>query len=243
MNHRPTADATLSLDPSWLAFAIFGAALLGIHLSYLLSAAHGHVPWCVPYWDSCASISASGRHPPAFFVFKAILLPVGGLVLGYWPLLAYWLRELSLSAHRHAGDRQAASHPIERIIALAGCGAALALILYTTLLGAVGDFYQLQRRMGIIMFFGLTGLCHLLAVRQMLRLPVPRRPDGYRIQFALSALLLGGGLFNVVLSLVLTDFGAIEDAIEWCFALVMISQFAVTGLLWRRSGFRLIAAP
>ena len=35
--------------------------LAAIHLCYLLAAYLGHVPWCLPYVDSCTSISAAGR--------------------------------------------------------------------------------------------------------------------------------------------------------------------------------------
>lgn len=64
-----------------LAVFIGCAASLGAVLSYLLSAAYGHVDWCVPFWESCSSISKAGRKPPAFFVFKAFFLPVAGLML------------------------------------------------------------------------------------------------------------------------------------------------------------------
>ena len=37
------------------------------------------------------------------------------------------------------------------------------------------------------------------------------------------------------------DFDRLEDSIEWVFAVVMVSQFAVTGLAWRDTGFRLSA--
>ena len=44
------------------------APIVFIHLTYLISAAQGYVPWCIPYIDSCTSISATGRHGIAFFL-------------------------------------------------------------------------------------------------------------------------------------------------------------------------------
>ena len=41
--------------------------LVCVHTTYLIAASHGHVPWCVPYWDSCTSISATGRQLPETF--------------------------------------------------------------------------------------------------------------------------------------------------------------------------------
>jgi hypothetical protein len=218
-----------SLNPAPIALLIGWGSILGIHLCYLLAATWEQVPWCVPYWDSCTSISATGRHPPAFFVFKAIMLPIAGLLLVYWPLVVYWLNRLDASL----GGR------VNHTIWIMGCIAGLALILYTTMLGAVGDLFQLQRRIGIILFFGLTSFGHLLVVSQLSKLPAVKRPQGYRLQLSLSAILLLGGLLNAVLSLSMENFDAIEDAIEWCFALVMMSQFLVTGMLWRKTGFEL----
>ncbi len=213
-----------------LAVFIGCAASLGAVLSYLLSAAYGHVDWCVPFWESCSSISKAGRKPPAFFVFKAFFLPVAGLMLVYWPLVEIWLRHLE---GRSTGIRSW----------LTGLGgiAALALILYSTMLGAVGQLYQLQRRIGIILFFGFTAFAHLIMLHRLWRLPGPLRPPFTNVQLALSLLLLMGGLANSTLAVVMgDDFDRLEDAMEWCFALVMISQFVVTGLAWRASGFTLM---
>ncbi len=34
------------------------------HASYLIAASHGHVEWCIPYWDASTSISATRRQMP-----------------------------------------------------------------------------------------------------------------------------------------------------------------------------------
>jgi hypothetical protein len=59
-----------------------------------LAYAAGLMPWCIPYIDSCTSISATGREPPAFFVFKALMIPAAMLLMAYWLLNARWLRQL-----------------------------------------------------------------------------------------------------------------------------------------------------
>ena len=230
MSTDTSTSPSLSLPLAWLPFAIFILATVGVGLSYLLSARYGWVPWCNPYWDSCSSISAAGRHPPAFFVFKAMLLPVAGLMLVYWYLVAFWLR--SLQSEHSAKPRS---------ILVLGCVAATALALYTTMLGAVGDLYQLQRRIGIILFFGLTALCHLLMVARLYQLPRTVRPEGAHWQLLCTLLLLAGGLANSALALAMGDnFDQIEDAMEWIFATVMISQFLLTGLMWARQERRLV---
>ncbi len=210
-----------------LAYAIGFGLIVGANLTYLIAAYYQQVPWCVPYWDSCTSISAAGRQAPAYFVFKAIMLPLAGLMLVYWPLLDVWLARLQPGA------------VLRRTLSYLGVFAALALALYATMLGAVGQLYQLQRRIGIILFFGCTALAHLWMVYRLSQLPKAHRPEIYLVQCALSIVLLCGGLMNSVLALSLDNFDEIEDAMEWCFALVMASQFVVTGYGWKQTQFGL----
>ena len=35
--------------------------ILLFHVTHFLSFQEGCLPWCIPYWDSCTSISATGR--------------------------------------------------------------------------------------------------------------------------------------------------------------------------------------
>ncbi|MEE4110897.1 MAG: hypothetical protein V2I24_16210, partial [Halieaceae bacterium] len=72
-----------------------GCALLpfvAVHIAYLLAADAGQVPWCNPYVDSCTSISATGRQPPASFVFKGVMLPCAMLIAVFWWLQWRWLQ-------------------------------------------------------------------------------------------------------------------------------------------------------
>lgn len=221
------------LSPAPLAVLLGTGTILAATISYLLSAAYGRVPWCIPFWESCSSISAAARKPPSFFVFKAIILPLAGLMLLYWPLLEIWLCRLENRSQR-----------VVSVLSFLGGTATLALILYTTMLGAVGDLYQLQRRIGIILFFGFTALAHLIMLRRLWMLDASRRPPWTRVQLMLSVLLLTGGVANSMLKIAMGEgFDRLENSIEWCFAVVMVSQFIFTGLAWRDSEFRLSIAP
>ena len=60
--------------------------IVAINASYLIAAWEGAVPWCVPYWESCTSISAIVREGFAFFFFKATMIPVALLTIWYWIL-------------------------------------------------------------------------------------------------------------------------------------------------------------
>lgn len=205
--------------PQRIAFLALLLALLptlAIHLNYLLAASEGSVPWCVPYWESCTSISATGRNGLAYYFFKATMLPVAGL---YW---LYWLAaQRTLSDFGYQG----------KAIATLGTIAVIALVTYVLALGAVGDSFQLTRRIGIIFYFTFTYLCQLLILWQLNRLSIadPSR----NMQLVLLLLILLIGLLTVVLDLVMSDYGAIEDAFEWVIALLLHSNFLLAAWGWR----------
>ncbi len=69
---------------------------IGVHVSYLLAAQFGHVPWCFPYIDSCTSISAVGRESPESYIFRASIIPTAIFMMVYWRLSREWLRTLPL---------------------------------------------------------------------------------------------------------------------------------------------------
>lgn len=66
------------------AVLLFILPTLAININYLIAAFEGHVPWCNPYWDSCTSISATGRQGTAFLFFKGTMLPLAFLYWYYW---------------------------------------------------------------------------------------------------------------------------------------------------------------
>ena len=73
---------------------------LAVHGSYLVAASYGQVDWCVPYIDSCTSISATGRKPPASYLFRALMLPSAMIMMCYWWFNYSWLSSL----HKRAGQ-------------------------------------------------------------------------------------------------------------------------------------------
>ncbi|MGH8221600.1 MAG: hypothetical protein ACREQZ_01375, partial [Woeseiaceae bacterium] len=49
--------------------------ILAIHACYLLAVHYAALPACIPYFDGCTSISATGRYAPASYLFRAVMLP------------------------------------------------------------------------------------------------------------------------------------------------------------------------
>jgi hypothetical protein len=217
------------MRPGIIALSTGLLPILAIHTSYLIAAIYEHVPWCIPYIDSCTSISATGRKIPEYFVFKATMIPAAMLMVMFWYLCYQWLL-----AAGSARNSKVLSIPV------LGTVAALFLILYTTMLGASGDLYRLERRIGVIIYFSFTYLAQLLFTYQMGRINnqlklFPGRI--YHFLVGLNTTVLSIGLLSLILDITMADYDSIEDAIEWILALLMHIYFFGVYTAWRRTEF------
>ena len=209
-----------------LAWATALWPVLIIHLAYLNSATHGHVPWCVPYWDGCTSISAAARSGTSIYLFRAAMLPWAGLLALYWWLAAQWCRQRVPEA---AWKRMA--------VLACGWGGTLFYLLYATFLGEDGDLPRLLRRYGINLYFALTVLAQMwlisIATRRGVLSTLQRR--GF---LGLFAALIALGLASLPLQYLVDDRRALLNAIEWCYALLMVVGYALMGRVWQVERWR-----
>ena len=228
-----TRTSRLANLPLLVAAGCAVLPFIAVHTAYILAADAGQVPWCNPYLDSCTSISATGRQPPASFVFKGVMLPCAMLIAVFWWLQWRWLHG--------AGGRAA------RMLWMLGLGwlACLGLAMYVIVLGEVGDWLRLQRRIGTILFFSFTFLAQLLLAAELRRMPaagtttgdgVPARAAVYgRAMLRTCFLMLCIGLCSVIIQAISDPWhDTVEDAIEWALALLLQLNFLIVFLLWRR---------
>ena len=198
-----------------------------IHLTYWLAASHGQVPWCFPYIDSCTSISATGREPPAFFVFKGVMIPAAVLLIGYWIINAMWLRTLG-------SDRKNWLRALKALGVLAGGG----LIFYSVYLGSIGPEYRQYRHTGVLTFFGFSFFAQLVITWLLGTIAGIREahPLGLKLLQGLMLLDLLVGLANVIIGFVDPAFyDTINNAFAWNFTLLLCLHVLATGELWRRT--------
>ncbi len=204
--------------------------IITINISYLWAASNGHVGWCIPYIDSCASISATGRQPPESYLFKALIIPSAIVLAAYWWVFCRWLVALGCRARKR--------RMLVQTIAVA---ASAGLSLYCVMLGTIGEGYQLQRRTGVIMFFGFTYLNQLLTTRLLSHTPLLRRSYNrwlQGLQIGCLAILLVG-LTSITLLLVNADwYYRTDNAFEWSFTLLLCVHLLATGMLWKKTGVR-----
>ena len=186
--------------------------ILAIHISYVIAASQGHVDWCNPYWDSCTSISATGRTPPEFYWFKLTLIPTALLMMFYWQRLTAW--QISLGSTTTHWTRWS------------GYAAAAFLILYVIALGIEGDGFRLQRRIGAVLYFTLTYLAQLLTVAWLWRRGF--RSRAVKLMLFLCAICLFVGLCSLATDLLTDWHDEVDDAYEWLLALLLHLYFIVS---------------
>jgi hypothetical protein len=206
-----------------------------IHGAYWIAIRAATVPACIPYVSGCTSISATGRYPPASYLFKAVMMPNAVLLVVYWLLAAAWLRALS----RQYGG--AVSRFTALDIVVAGAGGALALILYVTFLGTQEAFYEVMRRFGIYFYFLLTVIAQLLLASRARRI-ARHHSLSYLHSLATAQWLLALtpvvlGVLNVAVKEWRPELAGFENAIEWLAAIVMQVNIALSYFAWNASGF------
>jgi hypothetical protein len=224
---RAGRRAANGVDAAWIGWTTALLPAVAMHAAYLLSAASGHVPWCIPYLDGCTSMSRAAREGHSILVFRALMVPWVVLLAAFWVLAAQWTRELAPAAR---GRR--------RTMLALGLVAATFYLLYATFLGVEGATPEWLRRYGVNLYLGGSVLAKMLLVSQIpaeARIPVRLR----RALLVVCALLLGLGLAGLLVQLLLPEPGALLHAIAWQYGLLMVFGYTLVGCAWRSTGFRL----
>jgi Frag1/DRAM/Sfk1 family protein len=209
----------------WLALAAALVPLLTIHITFAVSVMEGHVELCIPYWDSCTSISRTGRYGTSYFIFKGTMLPAAVLGILFWWLNSRWLRQLGIHSRGVAW------------LPWLGLIASLSLAAYTLALGHAGDGFNLIRRTGVVLYFALTFICELL-VSGGLRNHPQWAQTGRKLT-KLCMFTLGIGILSVIIDGVAPEFhNRRDDAFEWVLAALVNAHALWLALLWRKSRFR-----
>ncbi|MCZ6500073.1 MAG: hypothetical protein O6844_06245 [Gammaproteobacteria bacterium] len=215
----------------WLPLLVGLLPTLLVCITYLISASHEQVPWCLPIVDGCTSISRASRNPPAIFLFRAVMLPLAVLLMIYWVLSLAWLRWLCSGIGRRPSIW----------LAVIGCAGAALLVLYVTFLGSEGAIYQLLRRFGASSFYGLSFLAQLIQVHWLITLNRKAAFTSVWLPVALfwlAMVMLIAGLASVAISGVGPSY-EYNNIAQWNFTLMLNAHFVLCAWGWRESGFSL----
>ena len=211
--HPPSTAIRPDRWAVWIAALTAVVPTLTVNVCYVVSSAQGLVPACVPYFEGCTSISSAGRYGISYYLFKA------GMVAGSVLLVLFWRQ---MSGHIRAGTGRGA--PVAGAI---GMGGAAFLVLYTAFLGSEGDFYFLMRRFGALLYFGLTMIAQLMALRR-LETFAPKWLTRTMKWICFSMLFFGGASIPIMNYMDNKD--TLQDVIEWDFSLLMQVYFLLTAI-------------
>ena len=192
-----------------LAFVAGALPFVAIHASYLIAATEGYVDWCVPYWDSCTSISKTGREGIAYVWFKVTMIPAAVVIFLFWRQLYKWQ---SLSVF-----------PANKALMIVGCIGAVCLAIYTFALGEAGDLFRRQRQVGATVYFTFTYLAQLMLVAWLLRHGVKSFWRNYMLASCVACLVIG--IISLVIEANTYWHDDVEDAIEWILAFIIDVNF------------------
>jgi hypothetical protein len=207
---------------AWFNTLIPIIAVIG---AYQISLYQGVAAACMPLLEGCTSISAAARNGDAIFFFRGLVMPLSMLLIAYWIYQWRWLNQLAGENRRHT------------LILVLGIISALAMVFYANFLGTEGNVYRFMRRFGIIVYFAfaflaqLLSLYSLLPIRDRLSLRVRRLLN---IQWTLVWSQWVIGLISVVIGFMQPEWKfEADNIIEWNFAWVMVSFYALNGWLWK----------
>ena len=213
-----------------LAIVAGALPILTIYFCYWLAASTGHVPACIPYFQSCTSISSSGRVGVEFYIFKGLMIPAACLILVFWYYCCEWLNLL--------GSSQLG---LRRFIIGLGAIACLGLILYSLMLGAIGPEYRVQRRIGVITFFTMSFFAQMLFTVALVKLRQYKtrfRTERRILLFALLIIVLFAVSAVVISSIDSKVYDTVEDAFEWWVTSILSFFPLLVGVLWRKTEFK-----
>jgi hypothetical protein len=201
--------------------------------AFRISVAHGIFPACNPFIDGCVSISYAGRYGVANHVFRALMVPAAILQGLTWLFCTAWLLRLGSTGRSM------------KWLPWLGLAAGVFLVVYGTFIGTEGKVYQLLRRHGVMIYFGCTYLCMLMAAGHLQRLAgagqliLPWRIDVALLALLGANLLMGlAHVFAAPVFLGQEGRDRVEDAVEWYAGASFTIYFAVLAWLWRRTRFR-----
>ena len=214
--------------PLWpLPLGIAALLFLAAHAALALSAQAGYVPYCIPYWEGCTSISRAARHGLGNHVFRLVMLPCALLQGLHW-----WSARRWLHLQRNGGRGGRSLIPL-------GAVAGLALAVYATFLGSEGEVYRFLRRYGVVVYFASSYLAQLVFLRQLHRQGIAQRGSA-GIMLAICVAMLLMGVTNTAATALLADEGLkdrLENALEWQLGWLLAAWFVMQAWLWRRSGY------
>jgi hypothetical protein len=221
------------MQPRLLAIIITVLPLITTNAVYLLSAYEGNVPWCMPYFDGCTTISQAARSGNSIYIYRATMIAYSVFLIWFWVYTRQWLMHV-------LGDTTKLSSTIMWL----GIIGALSLMVYIDYLGTTGEVNRFMRRYGIMVFFTFTPLAQVLLLKlhyKSLSIATSVKLKRPVLQFQKYVLLVMCiiGITSIILDVAQLKTYQSENIVEWTFAFLLNMYFAGMILIWRNYRYHL----
>lgn len=204
----------------------FGPVL--ILLLYWLGSASGYifsylgevVPWCVPHFEGCTSISRTGRFGISFFIFKFTMIPVAFLAFVYWLDMARWNKASVPNGHF-----------LNYAPTILGCLGAAALLVQITVLGVECGVCRTIRSYSTTSFFLLTFIAQWFA---WMRIRKQSARNWVSVLYLILCVLLSiDVVLFVIVPNILDNTSALENSIAWRSSYLISLAPAISACGWK----------
>ena len=197
-----------------LSLVCFLLPLFTVIISYHLSVRFNLVPYCIPNFDGCTSISRVGRYEPVKYFFKPMMFLYCFFLSFYWFNLFKKLKKNNIES---------------KFLYLIAFLSIIFLALYITFLGE-STIYSFFKRVGIYMYILLIVLSQFLEsnllIKNFKKIEKFFSYKYLKLKYILSFFLIISGLTLLpVLIIKIDNFPGIKNIISWNYFLMVQIYF------------------
>lgn len=217
-------NTEISKFKPWITYGPIAVWLLfwfGSTIGYIFAGLEQYVPWCIPHFEGCTSVSKAGRYGTSFYLFKLLLIPATVLLFIFWIDLYRWQRFQRILSTR-----------LTLLILVCGCVGAIFLIAHLTALGLECDICRTVRNYGTKGFF-VFSITALWILYFHLRSTFSKELST-RCLFVICVLVTVEMLLSGTVQLFWEDTRWIENGIAWRSTFYLSFAPFLVSKLWNR---------
>ena len=199
-----------------LAIICFILPISTVIISYIASVKLNLVPYCIPNFEGCTSISRAGRNVPVKYFFKPMMFFYSFFLFLYWYKLLEAFKNIKVS---------------EKKFSFFAFFSVLFFILYIIFLGE-GKIYDFFRRVGIYIYIFFTVITQFL-ISKKLFYKQKKIKKYFKIKFIkfnyfLSLYLIIIGIILLpILAIKIEAFPQVKNIISWNYFLLIQFYFII----------------
>ena len=210
-----------------LAIICFILPITTVVISYISSVKLNLVPYCIPNFEGCTSISRAGRYVPVKYFFKTMMLFYSFFLFLYWYKILENTKKMKI---------------FEEKFSYFAFLSVLFFILYIIFLGE-GKIYEFFRRVGIYIYIFFTIITQFL-INKKLFFNQKKIKKFYKIKFVkynyyLSLFLITIGILLLPILIVkINNFPQIKNIISWNYFFLIKLYFIFSLFSFKNDFFR-----